>query len=162
MAKLVVISRSQAGLSYPLGKRWVTIGRGPGNAFQIPESSVSGQHCEVLLRGDELLVRDMRSTNGTFIKGTMITEGVMRPGEVLQLGEVELTLETSDPNFIPLSLHGVAQDNDDKTRVKSPLPSNGHSGPRKHQVLLVDDSMAFLEMAGELFGAFANGEWEIH
>src|SRR5207237_3044714 len=93
MAKLVVVSKSRAGLSHPLGKNWVTIGRSPGNAFQIVESSISGQHCEVLLRGNELLVRDMRSTNGTFIKEKMVTEGVLRKGEVLRLGEIELRLE---------------------------------------------------------------------
>src|SRR6516162_4162030 len=101
MAKLVVISKSQAGLSHPLDKHWVTIGRGPNNAFQIAESSVSGEHCEVLLRRGELLVRDMRSTNGTFINGRMITEGVLRPGEVLQLGEIELRFEASNPNVAP-------------------------------------------------------------
>src|SRR5690242_3058309 len=111
MAKLVVISKSQAGLSHPLGKHWVTIGRSPVNAFQIPESSVSGQHCEVMLRAGELQVRDMRSTNGTFINGRMITEGVVRPGEVLRLGEVELRFEASKSNFAPLWLCGQDQDN---------------------------------------------------
>ena len=57
MPKLVAITKSVAGLSYELGKNWVTIGRAAGNAFQIVETSVSGQHCEVLLRVDELLVR---------------------------------------------------------------------------------------------------------
>src|SRR6266496_627525 len=93
MPKLVVISKPHTGLSHHLGKRWVTIGRSPGNAFQIVGASVSGQHCEVLLRGDELLVRDMRSTNGTFIKDALITEGVLGIGAVLRLGEIELRLE---------------------------------------------------------------------
>src|ERR1700704_3996363 len=97
MAKLVVISKGHAGLSHELGHQWVTIGRAPANVFQIPESSVSGQHCEVLFRGSELVVRDMRSTNGTFIKGTLITEGILRIGEVLHLGEVELRLEATVP-----------------------------------------------------------------
>ncbi len=162
MAKLVVISKSQAGLSHPLGKQWVTIGRGPGNAFQILESSISGQHCEVLLRGNELLVRDMRSTNGTFIKGRMITEGVLKIGEVLQLGQVELRLEASDPKTISLSVYGPRQDAEVKIPVMSQVRSNGCSGAKKRQVLLVDDSMAFLETAGEMFETFANGEWEIH
>src|SRR5712691_2108607 len=96
MPKLVVISQSHAGLSHELGKRWATIGRSPGNAFQIVDSSVSGQHCEVLWRGDELVVRDMRSTNGTFIKDRLITEGVLSIGAVLRLGEIELRVEASE------------------------------------------------------------------
>jgi len=159
MAKLVVISKSQAGLSHPLGKQWVTIGRGPGNAFQITEASVSGHHCEVLLRRNELLVRDMRSTNGTFIKGRMVTEGVLKMGEVLQVGEVALRLEMSDPALIPLSIYGPGEKDEVKIGPTNGTPSNG---AKKHQVLLVDDSMAFLETAGEMFETFANGEWEIY
>ena len=74
MAKLVGITKSVANLSYELGRHWVTIGRGVGNAFQVVESSISGQHCEVLLRDSELVVRDMNSTNGTFVRGTIVAE----------------------------------------------------------------------------------------
>ena len=162
MAKLVVTSKSQPGLSHQLGKQWVTIGRGPGNLFQVLESSISGQHCEVLLRGNELLVRDLRSTNGTFINNTMIAEGTLRMGEVLRLGEIELRLELSAPNASFLSHDRPAQDDEAKAAVASPMPSDSDNGASKHQVLLVDDSMAFLELAGEVFDALANGEWEIH
>ncbi|HWX23152.1 MAG TPA: response regulator [Candidatus Binatia bacterium] len=160
MAKLVVISKSQAGLSCRLGDHWVTIGRGPDNEFQIAEPSVSGRHCEVLFRDDELLVRDLRSTNGTYLKDALITEGVLRVGQVLRLGEVELRLEVSPTASAPL---------------QDPEPVNGHrhipacqqlssggAGLRKHPVLLVDDSMAFLEVAGDVFDALANGAWELH
>src|SRR5436190_11291130 len=97
MAKLVIISKGHAGLSHELGGHWVTIGRGPSNAFQILESSISGQHCEVLLRGNELQVRDMRSTNGTYVHDRMITEAVVKIGEVFHLGDVQIRLEPSDP-----------------------------------------------------------------
>src|SRR6266567_9525270 len=121
MAKLVVISKSHAGLSHRLGNRWVTIGRNPGNAFQIVDSSVSGQHCEVLLRGNELLVRDMRSTNGTFIKDTLITEGVLGIGQVIRLGEIELRLEVDSSR----PLGNPPHDNE------TPSPRNGTPSPRE-------------------------------
>src|SRR5437660_149137 len=160
MAKLVVISKSQAGLSHPLGKQWVTIGRGPGNAFQILESSISGQHCEVLLRGNELLVRDMRSTNGTFIDGKLIVEGIMKMGQVLRLGDIELRLEVSNPEPISISIYGPGENPNQQSESKNgnasaaPAESAERFEAKKHQVLLVDDSMAFLEMAGEVFEAF--------
>jgi CheY-like chemotaxis protein len=160
MAKLVVISKSQAGLAHQLGQRWVTIGRDPGNQFQIPESSVSGHHCEVLWQGDELLVRDLRSTNGTFIKDALITEGALGVGGVLRLGEVELRLEVSPATA--RSLCGPTPHGEAKNPIPSPAASNGYFAGRKHQLLLVDDSMAFLELAAEMFDALAKGEWEIH
>jgi CheY-like chemotaxis protein len=135
----------------------VTIGRSPGNAFQIVDSSVSGQHCEVLWHDNELLVRDMRSTNGTFIKETLITEGSLRIGGILRLGEIELRLDASSASLGSLSMAPSAN-NSPPTRPSA----NGYLGERKRQLLLVDDSMAFLELAAEVFDAYAKGEWEIH
>ncbi len=151
MAKLVVVSESQAGLTCELGWRWVTIGRAPGNNLQLAEQSVSGRHCEVLLRDNELLVRDLGSTNGTFIKDTPITEGLLAFGQVLRVGEIELRLVASPPSNTPTS--------DPEPANPSPTPANGR--PRKYRLLLVDDSMAFLETAGELFNQLSGGAWEI-
>jgi hypothetical protein len=101
MARLVVISRSLAGSAFDLGVDWTTIGRADGNAFQLLEPSVSGRHCEVRTLGDNLVVRDLLSTNGTFVNGEKVAEGVAKPGQTLQLGEVELRYESSAPG--PLS-----------------------------------------------------------
>ena len=62
---------------------------------------MSGRHCEVRLRGEELVVRDLQSTNGTFVDGKKISEGVVKPGQTLRLGEVELRFENSAPAEAP-------------------------------------------------------------
>jgi predicted component of type VI protein secretion system len=72
-----------------------TIGRVEDNTFQIAEPSVSGHHCEILLRGSEVLVRDLNSTNGTFISGEKVTESTLKPGQLLRLGQIEMRLETA-------------------------------------------------------------------
>jgi predicted component of type VI protein secretion system len=94
MAKLVVLSAGLAGRSYELKVDKTTIGRVEDNTFQIAESSVSSHHCEILLRGAEVLVKDLNSTNGTFINGEKISEGVLKPGEVLRLGQIEIRLDS--------------------------------------------------------------------
>lgn len=71
-----------------------TIGRVEDNTFQIAEPSVSSHHCEILLRGSDVVVRDLNSTNGTFINGEKVTETVLKPGQVLRLGQIEMRLET--------------------------------------------------------------------
>lgn len=101
MAKLVVISQGLAGLSLELGGQWTAIGRGYGNALQIIETSVSGKHCEVRLQGNELHIRDLRSTNGTFVRGQKITEAVIRPGQVVRLGQVEARFEMDQVAPVP-------------------------------------------------------------
>src|ERR1700724_2407544 len=97
MAKLVVINKTLTTMSHELGEKWVTIGRHDGNVFQIAEISVSGRHCEVRLRDGELVVRDLQSTNGTFAAGQKISEGVVKSGQMLRVGEVELRFENSAP-----------------------------------------------------------------
>jgi pSer/pThr/pTyr-binding forkhead associated (FHA) protein len=47
----------------------------------------------VQLHGSEILIRDLNSTNGSFINGEKITEKVLKPGQTLRLGQVELKLE---------------------------------------------------------------------
>ncbi|HUE37441.1 MAG TPA: FHA domain-containing protein [Candidatus Acidoferrum sp.] len=92
MPKLVVLTQSMAGRSVDLGER-TTVGRVEDNAFQIAEPSVSSRHCEILVRGNDVVVKDLNSTNGTFINGEKIAEGVLKPGQTLRLGNVELKLD---------------------------------------------------------------------
>ena len=94
MAKLVILTQSLAGRSHELTADRTTIGRIEDHAFQIAEQSISSHHCEVLLRGGDVVVKDLGSTNGTFINDEKITEGVLKPGQTLRLGQVELRLET--------------------------------------------------------------------
>jgi hypothetical protein len=71
-----------------------TIGRNEDNTFQIADPSVSSHHCEVVLKGEEVRVRDLNSTNGTYINGVTTTESVLKVGEILRLGQVQMRLET--------------------------------------------------------------------
>src|SRR5678815_3008098 len=93
MAKLVVLSAGMTGRTHELKVDKTTVGRVEDNTFQIAEPSVSSHHCEVLLRGAEVIVRDLESTNGTFINGEKISERELKPGQVLRLGQVEMRLE---------------------------------------------------------------------
>jgi hypothetical protein len=97
MAKLVVLSEGLTGKSHELKVEKTTIGRLEDNSFHIPEGSVSSHHCEVLLRGKDIVVKDLSSTNGTFINGERVTtEAALKPGQILRLGQVEMRLETGD------------------------------------------------------------------
>ena len=71
-----------------------TIGRVDDNTFPISDPSVSSHHCEILLQGQDVRVRDLDSTNGTFIEGEKITEAALKPGQILRLGQIQLRLET--------------------------------------------------------------------
>lgn len=94
MPKIVVLSEGLTGRSFDLKVDKTTVGRMEDNAFQIPEQSVSSHHCELLLKGSDVIVRDLNSTNGTYINGEKISEKVLKPGQILRLGNVEARLET--------------------------------------------------------------------
>lgn len=171
MARLVVITASLAGSVYELGDKWMTIGRADGNTFQVVEASVSGRHCEVRVKNDELTVRDLLSTNGTFINGQKISEDVVKPGQTLRLGDVELRFEGSGPAVLsgaPFNSKMLAAsfaapkpaDIPEKKPEATPEPADA-SG-KKFQVLFVDDSMAFLETFSELCAEFSQRTWQIH
>src|SRR5205823_12494767 len=94
MAKLVLLSAGMTGRTHDLKVDKTTIGRLEDNTFQIAEPSVSSHHCEVLLRGSDVVVKDLNSTNGSFINGEKIIESVLKPGQLLRLGQIEMRLET--------------------------------------------------------------------
>ncbi|MGB9601940.1 MAG: FHA domain-containing protein [Verrucomicrobiia bacterium] len=101
MYRLVILSEGMTGRSYELKSEKTTVGRVEDNAFQIPEPSVSSHHCEIYLRGGEVYVKDLNSTNGTFIDGVQITESVLKAGQILRLGQVLLRLESDTPQEKP-------------------------------------------------------------
>lgn len=98
MPKLVVLSQGLTGLSYELKVEKTTVGRVEDNAFQIAEPSVSSHHCEFLLRGNDVVVKDLNSTNGTFLNGQPVTgEAVVKAGQIVRLGQVEVRVEGAEP-----------------------------------------------------------------
>jgi hypothetical protein len=96
MPRLVLLSEGLTGRSYDLKTDKTTVGRVPDNAFEISEASVSSHHCEIMLRGNDVVVKDLGSTNGTFINGEKIDEGVLKPGQILRVGMIEMRLESGD------------------------------------------------------------------
>ena len=123
MAKLVVQSAEQKGRSYELKVDKTTVGRVEDNTFQIADASVSSHHCEILLRGTDVVIKDLNSTNGTFINDEKISESVLKPGQKLRLGQIELSLETGD---------GPAPSA--PAPAGAPAPASGTTGTSKKQV----------------------------
>ncbi len=73
----------------PEGMR--TIGRAAGADFIVDAALVSRVHCRLTaLPGGQLEVKDLDSTNGTFVNGTRIRVARLASGDRLQVGRVEL------------------------------------------------------------------------
>jgi len=97
MAKLVILNQGMIGRTFDLVAERTTVGRVEDNTFQIADSSVSSHHAEILLRGAEIVIKDCNSTNGSFIDGGKITEAVLKPGQILRFGQVEIKIDDGKP-----------------------------------------------------------------
>src|SRR5690349_18326837 len=86
---LVAASGALAGARYPVGEGVTRVGRAPDNdsVLDAPDcSTVSSYHLELSKAGGVCRVRDLGSTNGTWIDGASVTEAEFAPGAVLRLG----------------------------------------------------------------------------
>ena len=75
-----------------------TIGRDPQLDVCIDDESISRTHCRLSLNTyDALSIRDLGSTNGTYVHNERVNQSTLQPGDILQLGAVTLRIEfTSD------------------------------------------------------------------
>jgi hypothetical protein len=145
MAKLQVLSGPLAGQSYELKVETTTVGRVEDNAFQIADPSVSSHHCEILLRGDDVVIRDLNSTNGSFINGDKITEAPLKPGQVLRLGQVDLRIDDGTPAPAPSA---PAQ-----PLAPAPAPAAG-AKPRQDQTMVVQRGVSLDQLTEPRTAAF--------
>ena len=96
MARLVIKSGGFGSRVIELNLGVNRLGRNPDNDFQVEHPTVSDMHCEIVLTGEGVVVRDCAWTNGTFVGDQRIEEASLSAGESLHLGEVELLVETTE------------------------------------------------------------------
>ena len=75
-----------------------TLGRATGADFIVDAALVSRVHCRITaLASGELEVKDLESTNGTFVNGQRVENARLAPGDRIQIGRLELiALKDSD------------------------------------------------------------------
>ena len=69
-----------------------TIGRSPGAEFIVDAALVSRLHCQLTATADALRVKDLGSTNGTFVNGRRVKAAELREGDRLAVGRLELVV----------------------------------------------------------------------
>ena len=78
----------------PVNSESFVIGRRPGLSLSLPSPRVSGRHAEILVIGDNLLIRDLGSTNGTYVNRRRVTRPTpIGEGDHIELADVEFRLE---------------------------------------------------------------------
>ena len=102
------------------------LGRNEQNDLPINDPTVSGFHCEIDFERDTVIVKDLGSTNGTFINSVPIRQAILEPGQTLRLGGVELFFPSDAPAAATTKVSGtppaVARVRLAKTNTDQPAP----------------------------------------
>lgn len=93
---------------FPLGER-TSLGRHPNNTLRLVDREVSKEHCVIERVGATFLLRDLNSSNGTFVNGRKVRELRLRDGDEIALGNSRLVFNSGADNAgaTPTSNAGV-------------------------------------------------------
>jgi len=87
---LFVIQGRDQGTRFRLDDPTITLGRDTSHSVQLHDTEVSRDHAELFRRGEKYLLRDLGSSNGTFVNGQSVKECELASGDQLQLGRTLL------------------------------------------------------------------------
>lgn len=85
-ACLVVIYGTDLGKKYNLEQETILLGRSSKSDIQVDQESVSRNHAKIINTGKTIILRDLGSTNGTFVNDEAIDEYVLRDGDFVKIG----------------------------------------------------------------------------
>jgi transcriptional regulator with GAF, ATPase, and Fis domain len=94
--KLVVIDGPDKGKEFIMDKGVVQVGSKQDNDFNLNDETVSRYHLEIHKQKDTYLVKDLDSTNGTFIDGIKIKEAFVASGSIIKVGKTEIKFIPED------------------------------------------------------------------
>ncbi len=99
MSELIVKYPDRTPDHFPLGRLRITIGRSARNDLCIPDPFASRVHAEVRREGEEYLLQDLGSANGTLYNGATVEGAVhLTSGGRIQIGETEIVFDDGSYN----------------------------------------------------------------
>ncbi len=84
------------GLVYPLRDEPITMGKSETADIVLTDGAVSKEHLELTLVGSAVRLRDLQSTNGTYVGTTQLIESVVPAGSVITVGRTRIHLRTDE------------------------------------------------------------------
>ncbi|MEZ0392378.1 MAG: FHA domain-containing protein [Pseudobdellovibrionaceae bacterium] len=131
MWALRILNGPQAGQIYVLKTGKNKIGRAATSDLQINSAGVSKDHLEIQLAGDIVLIKDLNSSNGTFLNGVRIQAGALKVGDKVNLNQIFFDLiraASSHPVPAPAAM-ATAAANSENALVPFPQGAPPESAP---------------------------------
>ena len=92
-SRIVVEDGPEKGTRLDIASERVTIGRGVICDVTLSDTSVSGTHCEIIASETGFLLRDLGSSNGTWVAGVRVREAWLEPGMPIRVGRTVIRFE---------------------------------------------------------------------
>ena len=125
MPKLIVTIDGVVIKEAQLTKDRSTVGRRPYNDIVIDNLAVSGEHAVIQMVGEEAVLEDLGSTNGTFVNGRAVRKHTLASGDVIEIGRCAVRYLA---NAAGETQAGAVEDLDDES---SEMPHEAqHQGAR--------------------------------
>jgi hypothetical protein len=107
MPKLMMLIDGVVSREIELTKDRTTIGRRPYNDIVIDDLTVSGEHAVLQTVADGVYLKDLNSTNGTYVNDQIVKKQRLRHGDLVAIGKYQLKFvqtATSEPSALPSGL----------------------------------------------------------
>lgn len=83
---LVLVKQDGRSQEIPIRSTPIVLGRGEQAGVRISDAGISREHCRLEIDEDAVTIRDLNSSNGTFVNATRIKEAELAPGDLLAIG----------------------------------------------------------------------------
>lgn len=91
----VLVGRGADARRWVVTDKPVRVGSARSNELILLDPAVSAQHCRLEPDGQRLVVRDLESTNGTFVQGVRVTRAQLSAGTQIRIGRTDLWVTAS-------------------------------------------------------------------
>jgi len=91
--KLIIVSGPNKGNVFDIRDEGCTIGRAHSNQAVVYDRRVSAHHAVIEPAEEGHAIRDLGSSNGTYVNGVLVTSAPLEPGDMIQLGDTVLAFE---------------------------------------------------------------------
>jgi len=127
MAIKLIMTQAGQAFAVELADGQYVIGREQGASIIIPDPSISSRHADILVKGNLVQIRDLGSSNGTWINGHRVQGSGWRlvgDTDALRVGVVDLAIElTGEAASKPPVFVGAVVNDPGQEEEASPIPS---------------------------------------
>ncbi len=148
---LVMFKEDGTRRDFEMERDSIVIGRSGDCDFQIPLAVVSRRHCKVSRKGGRLVVKDLGSSNGTYLNDKRVLQAEIKPGDVLKVGPVIFTVVVDGkPTEVKQLLSILEPKVETKEKKADALEASGSgialSGPTEKAAGETDGSMDLADL----------------